>query len=263
MSSIPQDPAPINSFECTDAGNADRFTAHYEGRIKFCTDDKSWYVWSGKQWKKIADEKMFILATKIARGIRQETGDDSKYGWAKRSQSKERLTAMIELARGRLAVRADDFDRDPLLLNCNNGTIDFRRGVFRQHSPYDLITALIPIDYDLTSQCPTFLKFMDEVFAPHPELIPFIQRAIGYSLTGSVCEECLFLLVGTHRNGKGTLTNILSRMIRDYACTIDFASLVAKRNYTGPKDDVANMNGKRFVTAHENAEGARASSLTV
>ena len=164
---------------------------------------------------------------------------------------------MVELAKGSLAVGSELFDRDPLLLNCSNGTIDLRTSVIRDHNSDDLITALIPIDYAPETQCPGFMKFLGEVFAPHLDLIPFIQKAIGYSLTGSVREECLFLLVGTRRNGKGTLTGTLSDLIGDYACTIDFAALVAKRNYTGPKDDIANMKGKRFVTANEDSEGAQ------
>src|ERR1022692_2123879 len=262
MDSIPQSPNPINTFDCTDAGNADRFVARYGGRFKFCTDEKCWYWWTGKHWKRVANEKLLNVAIKVARAIEQEITSEARRGvelqdWAERSQFRERLTAMVELAKGRLAVGAERFDRDALLLNFSNGTLEFRCGSLRQHNPDDLITALIPFEYDPEARCPSFMKFLGEVFAPHPELSQFVQRAIGYSLTGSVCEECLFLLVGTHRNGKGTLTNTLSSMIGDYACTIDFASLVAKRNYTGPKDDVANMNGKRFVTAHENAEGAR------
>jgi putative DNA primase/helicase len=262
MDSISQLPNPINTFECTDTGNADRFTARCGGRFKFCTDDKCWYGWSGKRWKKIPSEQMLNVATSVARGIEQEISSEPKRAgelqdWAQRSQFKERLTAIIELAKGRLLVGAVQFDRDPLLLNCNNGTIDLRNGVLGSHNPDNLITALIPIDYDPATACPGFMKFLGEVFAPHPELSSFIQRAVGYSLTGSVCEECLFLLDGKRRNGKGTLTGTLSHLLGDYGCTIDFASLVAKRNYTGPKDDIANMKGKRFVTAHENREGER------
>ena len=262
MDILPQSPDSINTFECTDAGNADRFVARYGDRFRFCTDDKYWYLWSGKQWKKIANEQMLNVATNVARAIEREISIEPKRAgelqdWSERSQSRERLTAMIDLAKGRLVVGAQIFDRDPLLLNCRNGTIDFRNGVLRAHNPDDLITALLPIDYDPEAQCPSFVTFLGEVFAPHLELIPFIQSAIGYSLTGIVREECLFLLVGTRRNGKGTLTGTLSDLIGDYACTIDFAALVAKRNYTGPKDDIANMKGKRFVTANEDSEGTQ------
>lgn len=262
MTIIPDTPDPIKTFECTDAGNADRFAVRYGHQFKFCIDEQCWYGWSGKRWKKVANEQMFSFATKVARAIETEPYDSARVGsdlqeWCKKSQFRERLTAMVELAKGKLAVVSDKFDSDSFLVNCSNGTIDLRTGSVRQHNPDDLITKLINTEYNPESQCPMFMKFLDEAFAPHPELIPFVQRAFGYSLTGSVREECLFLLVGTHRNGKGTLTGILSHIIGDYGCTIDFSSLVAKKNYTGPKDDVANMKDKRFVTAHENAEGAR------
>jgi len=262
MDKLPQFPNPINTFECTDAGNADRFVARCGRLFKFCTVEKSWYGWNGKRWQKVASEQMLNVATKVAREIEKEIASDTKRSgelqcWAKTSQARERLTAMIELAKGRLAFEVGNFDRDPLLLNCENGTIDLRDGRLRQHNRDDLITALIPIDYDAEAKCPTFVNFLHEVFAPHLDLIPFIQKAVGYSLTGSVREECLFLLVGTHRNGKSTLTGTLSKVIGEYGCTIDFASLVAKHNYTGPKDDIANMKGMRFVTAQENAEGSR------
>lgn len=94
------------------------------------------------------------------------------------------------------------------------------------------------------------------MFEPYPELVPFIQRAIGYSLTGDTREECLFQLFGRGRNGKGTMIRTVATMLDEYAGTADFSTFTAMRDDRGPRDDVANMRGRRFVAAQESREGA-------
>ena len=94
MDSIPQSPNPINTFDCTDAGNADRFVARYGGRFKFCTDEKCWYWWTGKHWKRVANEKLLNVAIKVARAIEQEIAGEARLSvelqdWAKRWERPE------------------------------------------------------------------------------------------------------------------------------------------------------------------------------
>ena len=263
MNSVNQSAPPGKPFECTDAGNAERFVMRYGTEFRYCTEEKRWYTWREKRWEPIATEALYQAATDTVRTITGEINANSVNAgelsdWRHRSQSRERITAMIDLARGYLSISKGVFDRDPYLLNCNNGTLDLKRWQFKQqHDRNDYITKLIPIDYDPNAQCPRWLRFLHEVFAVKPETVSFVQTAIGYSLTGDVKEEVFFLLYGAHRNGKGTLTGTLLRLLGEYGCTIDFDALVAKRNAGGPKDDIARMNGKRFVVAHENREGVR------
>jgi putative DNA primase/helicase len=89
------------------------------------------------------------------------------------------------------------------------------------------------------------MQFLQEIFAPHPDLIPFMQRAVGYALTGDTREECLFLLHGGGRNGKGTFIRTLMSMLGDYAGAADFSTFISTRADEGrPRDDIADMRGK-------------------
>lgn len=166
--------------------------------------------------------------------------------------------AMIRLAESErgIPVAPSELDSDRWVLNCVNCTVDLRTGEARSQRRRDLITKLAGVDYGLGARCERWIQFLTEVFAPHPDIIPFIQRAIGYSLTGDTREECLFLLWGKGRNGKGTFIKTVAGVLGDYAGTADFSAFIQSRNDSGPRDDVANMKGKRFISAQEAREGA-------
>ena len=97
---------------------------------------------------------------------------------------------------------------------------------------------------------------MVEIVAGNVALATFIQRAIGYSLTGITTEQVLFLLYGTGANGKGTLTNTLKRVLGDYAWNMPFATIEMKDRTSIPNDLAALVN-RRFVIASETNDGAR------
>src|ERR1019366_6245449 len=122
-----------------------------------------------------------------------------------------------------------------------NGTVDLRTGELRSHRREDLITKLAPVAHNPSARSSRWERFLTEIFEPHPDIVELIQRAIGYSLTGDTREECLFLLWGTGRNGKGTLIKTLATALGDYACTADFTAFIQRRGDNGPRDDIANM----------------------
>jgi putative DNA primase/helicase len=134
--------------------------------------------------------------------------------------------------------------------------VNLKTGELQPHRREDLISKLAPVAFDAAARCPRWERFLSEVFEPHPDVVPFIQRAVGYSLTGETREECLFLLHGVGRNGKGTFLKTLTLKLGDYAGTADFSAFVQRRDDAGPRDDIANMKGKRLVSAQESREGA-------
>ena len=119
----------------------------------------------------------------------------------------------------------------------------------------DFITKLVNVEFDPTAKCPRWEKFLAEVFKAYPDVPPFLKRASGYSTFRLHAGRMFFLLYGTGRNGKGTLLRVIQATLGDYATTADFSTFTAQRD-TGPRDDVANMRGKRFVAAQESREGA-------
>lgn len=171
---------------------------------------------------------------------------------------------MVKLAESEPAVsaQAHQFDACPWLLNCLNGTIDLRTGILSPHDPDNLITALVPVDYDPGATCPTWDAFVNRIMAGNVALITFLQRIIGYALTGSVSEQALFFLHGLGANGKSTfLKTILAVLGRDYAKQAAPDVLVENRNRH--PTEVADLAGVRFVASIEVSDGKRLAEALV
>lgn len=177
---------------------------------------------------------------------------DALTRWEVRSENAARIGAMLHLAESdpRLLVSVREFDRDPWLLNLRNGTLELLQGRLREHRPHELLTRMAGAQYGHDGRCPRWEEFLEQVFAPHPELIPFLRRAIGYTLTGDTREECVFVLLGSGRNGKSTLLHVLDHLLGDYAGIAEFDAFLASRgNYL--REDIADMQGRRLVSAQE------------
>src|SRR5215212_10668 len=140
-------------------------------------------------------------------GVSDEDEQKKISEWAMRSQSLERLKAMWTLAKADLALSPEELDTDPMLLNVENGTLDLRTGSLRPHNPEGLITKLAPVEFDITAKAPTFYKFLKQILVDK-ELIAFVQRYLGYSLTGSTKERAMAVLHGVGKNGKSTLVEL-------------------------------------------------------
>jgi putative DNA primase/helicase len=165
-----------------------------------------------------------------------------------------------------LADSGEKWDCDPWLLGAGNGVIDLKSGELREGAPEDRITMHVPSDFDLEAECPRWEKFLREIFCDNEDVIHYIQRAVGYSLTGDTSEQCLFLCWGVGSNGKSTFLNVLYYVLGDYALNLPFSAFELKARASIP-NDVATIAGRRFVTAVEtNAETrlneARVKALT-
>jgi putative DNA primase/helicase len=250
-------------YELTDDGNALRFVDRYEGLIRYCPPWRTWLVWDGQRWLKGAEGKVVRMARTTARSIHHDAADaiepdnQKRIGkWAIQSQHRARIEAMIALARSdeRVEVDPDAFDADPWLLTVENGTLELRTGKLRDHDPADLITKLAPVRYDPHARAERFERFLSEIFERDADLIGFVQRFAGYSLTGSTEERVVAMLHGSGKNGKTTLIELLRHVLGDYAKSTDVETILAKR-YSGVGNDVAALKGARFVSTSEIDKG--------
>jgi putative DNA primase/helicase len=167
--------------------------------------------------------------------------------WAMRSQSLERLKAMWTLAKADLSISPDALDTDPYLLNVENGSIDLRTGSLREHKPEDLITKLAPVKFDLTAGSPTFDRFLKQVLVDK-ELIRFVQRYLGYSLTGSTKERAMAVLHGVGKNGKSTLVELFQDLLGDYSGVANPNTIMQQRYGDATVQyQLAELTGVRFV----------------
>jgi putative DNA primase/helicase len=166
---------------------------------------------------------------------------------------------MLTCAETEVAISAADFDCDPWLLNCYNGTIDLRTGNLRAHSPIDLITKLCPVDFDPNAPCERFAAFLSRILGHQPGLVDYVQRVLGYALTGLVREKACFCLFGDGNNGKTTLLELVRHIVGDYAAQVMIDSLMTRRSQESNTSmaDLADIRGARFVTTSETEEGQR------
>jgi len=293
-------PHPQRPEHFTDLGNTYRLIRQYGGDLRHVTG-WGWLTWDGRRWQR-DDKPAYLAAKSVALGLYGDAQDlmgqakkhleaaqraaelgDARAeaiaqdrmkelqsraaalaSWAKASQSRGKIEAAVKLAESEPAVSAlsEDFDGDPWLLSCENGTLDLRTGELRPHARQDLLTRLAPVAYDPAAICPTWDAFLTHIMGGNAEMIGFLQRAVGYSLTGSVQEQCLFFPYGGGANGKSTfLKAILSMLGRDYAkqAAPDLLTVGQDRHPT----ELADLAGVRFVASIEVAEGKRLAEALV
>ena len=252
-------------FKTTDLGNGERLAHIYGEDIRYCHAWKSWLIWDGPCWSRDQTDEICRKAKNVVRGIyreaelvsdSQDRTDIAKH--AIRSESDSRLRAMITLAKSErdIPVKPEQLDSDPWLFTCLNGTIDLKTGKLLPHNRDHLITQLAPVKYDSDATCPTWDAFLHRIMAENDNLISFLQRMIGYSLTGDTGEQCLFILYGSGANGKSTFLQAVSSMCGDYSQQTPTETLLVKKKGSIP-NDVARLKGARLVTASEAEEGQR------
>ncbi|NUO62256.1 MAG: hypothetical protein HOQ34_01655 [Gemmatimonadaceae bacterium] len=255
---------PATPFRRTDLGNAERFVAQHGEDVRYLPDWGKWLLWTGSHWKIDDNLEVKRLAKETVRRLYDEaktlSSDDKKdmVKHALKSEAEGKLRAMLELVKAEpgVAITTAALDADPWLLSCENGTIDLRTGSLREHRREDLITRRVPAPYDLDTDCPRWLAFLDRVLAGNTELRDFLQRAIGYSLTGLTSARVLFFMYGSGANGKSTFLEVLRALMAGYAQQADFTTFLERKG-DGPRNDIARLFGARLVTSSEVGEGKR------
>ena len=213
-------------FNQTDLGNAKRLVHHHGSHIRYVHAWKTWLIWTGSRWKIDGSGEIFRLAKDTVSRIYAESThiEDEKarkrlLDWAKTSESGPKLREMVGLATSEpgISVNVSDLDRDPMLLNVLNGTINLKTGALQPHDPEDVITKLAPVHYDPDATSPRWKSFLSEIMNGDDTLVEYLQRAVGYSLTGNVTERKMFILHGGGRNGKSTFLDTIHTLLGDYA----------------------------------------------
>lgn len=259
-------PAPVTEgLNMTDLGNAERLAVAHGENIRYCHNRSAWLTWDGTRWAWDETGAIHRLAKGVVRSIyaeAQQAADETRRKelakHAIKSEAEARVQAMVNLARHEegIPVRLDDLDADPWLLNCRNGTVDLRTGELLAHDRAHYITRCCPVAYDPMADCPLWHRFLYRIMAQSDRLITFLQRYIGYSLTGDASEQSVVILHGSGSNGKTTLMETVQALLGDYAITTPTETLMVKRP-GGIPNDVARLRGARLIAANEAEEGQR------
>lgn len=255
-------PFPIR--QCNDDGNAKRFVDRFSDQVRYIYG-AGFLVWDGKRWIPDKQGRVMQLARRTAEGIYEEasqegldkTDQERVRKWADKSLNVGRLDAMIDLVKSdeRIAVRPEIFDRNENLLNVQNGVVDLENGSLLRHEPMLFMSKLVPVIYKPDADCPSWLSFLRDVTGGDDSLIGYLQRCIGYSLTGSQQEQVFFFLYGPGNNGKTTFLKVIQELFGDYAISASSKTFLLKRGDSGHSEDVARLKGARMVIASEMEQG--------
>ena len=255
--------------EFSDLGNAKRFAQLLSGQVYWCPSQNNWYEWDRKRYKPIPKESLLRIATSVVlrcraiaeliadKKVRQET-----LQYIHRCESLASIRNMIGLAKAFLAIDLEEFDRDRMLFNAANGTLDLRTGAISKHDPGNLISKLCPYEIADTPDCPTFLRFIDEITCWREELSAFLQVCAGIWLSGDTTVQKFSLIYGTGNNGKSVYLNSIRRCLGEYAIVMTSNSLLLRKHSEIP-NDVAALRGYRLVICSEAEKGERLAEARV
>ncbi len=240
---------------------ANRFSIEHIDDLRYCHAWRQWFIWDKSRWRRDSTVQVYDLVREVcshAAALRNEP--------SKKIADKATIAAVEWLAQSdrRHATAAEEWDADPFLLNTPGCIVDLPTGQTRPNRPDAMMTKQTAVAPD--GDCPLWHNFLDRITDGNHELAAFLQRMVGYSLTGSVKEQCLFFAYGTGANGKSVFCNTISGIMADYHRTAPADIFMTSRNDRHPTE-LAGLQGARFVTAIETEKNrrwaeARISALT-
>ncbi len=254
-----EDPFPL-----TEAGDAEFFVHGTKDFVRYDHRRGRWLVFSHHRWVPQTNGELLRLALAAMRARQasalRSTGEGraQRIKWALAGESGSRLRSLLSIAQNLepVADAGDGWDDNPWLLGTPNGVVDLRTGSLRDGTPNDRITMSTRVPFDPEASCPLFDKVIREIFNDDPKTIAYIDRYIGYSITGDCQEESLAICWGGGANGKGTLMNTIGWILGDYADDLPFSAFEL-HSRAGIPNDIAKLVNKRFVTASETGEAQR------
>lgn len=263
--------ASLMRYELSDFGQAEALTAMYGSRLRY-VPGLGWYVWTGKRWQQDRQQAVYQYAMMTSRvraragleAIEQAEGKEAQkkamrnLQWLLNRRNYAAVEKMLKAAATMpyFVMQADELDANPMLMGVRNGTVDLRTGELLPHDPVHNITKRTDIDYFADAPASRWERFLLEIFGENAGLVDYVQRAVGYSLTGVTSEQCFWVLHGSGANGKSTFLDILREVIGEYGSGTPFNTfLYGKQSNAG--DDLARLRGVRLVTASESGDGAR------
>lgn len=272
--SVEIEPVEVNPESFDDMGNARRLLQCTNNQIRFNYTDNTWLLWDGCKWAKDDTGGIFRFADRAIASMTQElkiyqkNADEGKpdankmlemfQKHMKKSRSHNAKKAMEQETKHLVPITNSELDRKHHLLNTPGGIINLKDGVLSPCDPNQYITMSVKCTPSKTSDCPMWKQFLKEIFCGDTDLIRFIQKAVGYSLTGSTSEQCVFFLHGNGSNGKSTFVEILRHLFDSYATNVQAESIMMRAKSSGSaSSDIARLTGVRFVTSAEPSEGMR------
>ena len=260
------DPMDSSKYPWNDIGAGHIFADFYRDRLRYVPERKMWFHYEGGVWQPDTGSlramlycmELADLMHTFALEIRDEDKRKSYMKYAGRWQSHSKRVNILKDAQVYHPIPYGSFDADIYTFNCKNGTLHIDTGEFTEHRSADLLTKISRVVYDPTACSERFAAYIDEIMSGDTERAKFLQKILGYGLTGDTRHECMTILYGvTTRNGKGTLCESVLKVLGDYGCA-SRPETIAMKSYTNgsqPSEDVARLAGVRFVNIPEPGKG--------
>jgi len=259
------------NYTMDDMGNAQRFVDLFGDQIRYCYTDKKWLWYDSRKWcrdnegvcGRMADRAIEAMKAEAKFYIQadEENGGDMAKAFEKhmkKSRFYNSRISMLNMVQHHVPVLPFQLDRYKMVLNTPSGVLNLKSGELKEHKPEYYLTKITPVEFSENAECPKWLEFLNEIFDGDKDLIRYIQKAVGYTLTGSTTEQCAFFLYGTGKNGKSTFLDIIRDVFGDYAANIQPETIMVKSNTGGnANSDIARLKGARLVTSVEPNEGVR------
>ena len=251
-----------------DKACSDIFLAAYGDKIKYCFEDKMWYVYDGSHWLgesnnalphiRAYGEQLFERLNAVLNWYSMDNKEKKKL----KSNINKFANVMpfkrtLESSRAKSLISSGSFNLDIHKLSVGNGVVDLKTGKLEKHDPSYYFSLHTDVNY-YPSYCRPrmFIKFLNEIFKGDKELIAYFQRAMGYCITGDTAAQVFFVFHGNGANGKSTLINILNGVLNDYAGQFDSFVLARKNDgLNNPNPLLIDNQSKRYVVVSEKNEG--------
>lgn len=258
----------IKAFEETDTGNARFLIERFGANLRYNYENKQWMLFNGKYWQYDYTDKVKRLVELLVEEMQQnalKSQNESFKKHAKKSGNRGAKENMLVEARHLegVAVLNSDLDKNKILFNCKNGTVNLKSGEITKHNKIDLISKYSDVNYTPNSYPTRFMEFLEDIIGDFDEQgqwqadgekINYLQKIMGYSLTGLTNEQCMFFLIGNGSNGKSVLMDILQNIIGEYGAIADKDLLIDKKMQNSNASQVARLDGRRLCLVGETEE---------
>lgn len=244
-------------------GNAIRFVKLHGHEARYCYPEQTWYHFDGKRWRADKTGRLYAMGKDVVKALLQEAMDEPDKDRRMRLESHafkceadSKIESMLKAARSSLPILPEEFDRDPWLFNCQNGTINLKTGILQPHNKNDFISRISPVALDFKATCPSWNNHLIKIMSGNQNLIGFLQRWFGYCLTGIIDERCMAILYGLGANGKSVTIETISSIMGDYSQRTRTETILVKRDNSS-SNDIAGLAGSRFVFCSEVGQDKR------
>ncbi len=249
----------------TEVGNARRLIRDHGKHLRYVYPRSAWMIWNKQRWEVDSSGAIWRIAKQLPRKIAAEAHEcrdndrhEAILRWSIQTERKKILQASLDLAWSEpgIGVMPDDFDRNPMLLNTPSGVVDLATGELRSARPEDMMSKMTAVPVDLKRDCKRWRGVLADVFEGDEDLIAYMQRALGYCLTGETGEHAMWLCYGSGRNGKNTVLDTVRALMGDYSTVADPRVFLSAGQGDHPAG-LADLVGERLVITSEIDEGQR------